>query len=1235
MRILTLRFGNLNSLKGEWKVDFSQSPFADNGLFAITGPTGAGKTTLLDAICLGLYHSTPRLGQLSTSSNEIMTRGTAECFSEVEFEVKGKAYRAFWSMRRSRGKADGNLQAAQVELAEVESGKVLATQIKKKSEMIESLTGLDFARFTKSMMLSQGQFAAFLNAKESERAELLEELTGTEIYGLISESVHQHFSHAKQTLLQLESQAQGVQLLTPEQVEQFKLELTEVESKQQKIKQVLEQLNAHKLWWEQLEKQQAELGRAQQDNRNAQQAIEEAQPQLDRLAKNEPAEKLRAPYSLWQEAEHRHNELQSQQPNQQLKFDVAISAVAETNQQLKVAENARDDVKKQQQAQETLINEKVLPLDNQITQVTQQIESLRVQETKQSQLIETQQAEVVKLDQRSKQLITANAELELYLESNAADGKVEVQLEGWKAQHAQLQRDQDKWVQLQKTGSDLEQRTTLQNQQLNRCQLALDNAEKEHQQVVQQHSQATERLNGLVQTTNREHWETQLTALTNQLAMKHSLTSLQGQWLQATQESQQKQQWLQQSKQTQNDLENRREQLRNHYQTQKQLLQSMDLLLSQEEHLAHYRAQLAPNLECPLCGSLEHPKLEGAQTVNQNELLEQKRQAQLDFEKTEQSGRDISAELDALTRQKAEFTERLEWLTQQINESLNHWQIQCDGLANSGVMDGDSPVQLDIGQPDTVNVLMSALEQQKQTASVQLSAILDVEKQVQQTTDSVNKVQLQLQSVTSDLTLEQQRSESLVKEQATIQSQLNELSQTLSDLEKALRSAIESSGFEVDSSISIDVWFVQKHKDAQQWQQSSLALQENTKQYALVEKDLANTLQHLSQLKAQLADFEQSLVELEKTKTQQVTERQQLFGEQAVEVVRANMSSQLEACEVTLKAVVTLAQKQDAELHSAKAELKMLSDNLAKVSLELTSKASEWQQVLNASPFADQQEFLASLLTEQELNELSVLKAKLDKQLEASIAVLNACEKELNKLNEAELAIQWQQTQLVEVIGLYNEQQQELDTSVKRLGELTNELKSDEKRRQGQQTLFDQIDEYRQQYDDIQYLHSLIGSQKGDKFRKFAQGLTLDNLVYLANKQLERLHGRYLLKRKGGEGLELSVLDTWQGDAVRDTKTLSGGESFLVSLALALALSDLVSHKTSIDSLFLDEGFGTLDAETLDIALDALDNLNASGKMIGVISHIEAMKERIPVQLKVTKKSGLGVSVLEPQYRIA
>lgn len=209
------------------------------------------------------------------------------------------------------------------------------------------------------------------------------------------------------------------------------------------------------------------------------------------------------------------------------------------------------------------------------------------------------------------------------------------------------------------------------------------------------------------------------------------------------------------------------------------------------------------------------------------------------------------------------------------------------------------------------------------------------------------------------------------------------------------------------------------------------------------------------------------------------------------------------------------------------------------------------------------------------------------------------------------------------------EQRQQLKESLARQGELRQQQQTDDHYRRQQQQLIVQIEEHQRELADWDQLNQLIGSASGDRFRRFAQGLTLDHLVFLANQQLERLHGRYLLKRQADDTLELAVIDRWQADNLRDTRTLSGGESFLVSLALALALSDLVSDKNRIESLFLDEGFGTLDAETLDVALDALDNLNASGKTIGVISHVQAMKERIPVQIRVLKNNGLGYSKLE------
>ncbi|MBN8444228.1 MAG: AAA family ATPase, partial [Gammaproteobacteria bacterium] len=197
MKILSVRLQNLNSLRGEWKIDFRDEAFAQSNLFAITGPTGAGKSTLLDAICLALYHQTPRLKALSQTSNELMSRHSSECLAEVEFAVRDKSYRAFWSQRRSRGALDGKLQAAKVELATLD-GQILTDKSNEKLRITEQLTGLDFARFTRSMLLSQGNFAAFLNADANERAELLEELTGTEIYGQISMRVFEQCRELKQ-----------------------------------------------------------------------------------------------------------------------------------------------------------------------------------------------------------------------------------------------------------------------------------------------------------------------------------------------------------------------------------------------------------------------------------------------------------------------------------------------------------------------------------------------------------------------------------------------------------------------------------------------------------------------------------------------------------------------------------------------------------------------------------------------------------------------------------------------------------------------------------------------------------------------------------------------------------------------------------------------------------------------------------------------------------------------------
>ncbi len=157
--------------------------------------------------------------------------------------------------------------------------------------------------------------------------------------------------------------------------------------------------------------------------------------------------------------------------------------------------------------------------------------------------------------------------------------------------------------------------------------------------------------------------------------------------------------------------------------------------------------------------------------------------------------------------------------------------------------------------------------------------------------------------------------------------------------------------------------------------------------------------------------------------------------------------------------------------------------------------------------------------------------------------------------------------------------------------------------------------------------NALIGSATGDTFRKIAQAYNLDLLVHHANVQLRQLVRRYRLKR-GGSMLGLLVMDTEMGDELRSVHSLSGGETFLVSLALALGLASMASSTLKIESLFIDEGFGSLDPESLQLAMDALDGLQAQGRKVAVISHVQEMHERIPVQIQVMRQ-GNGLSTLE------
>ena len=228
MKIVAIRGKNLASLEGEFMIDFTVEPLCSAGIFAITGSTGAGKSTLLDALCLALFDCTPRMnkakennvsvmdvadrGIAQNDSRSILRRGTAEGYSEVDFvALTGEVFRSRWTVRRSRGKVSGSLQKVEMTLTNLTSG---VEQQGTKTELlsrISELIGLSFEQFNRSVLLAQGDFATFLKARQPDKAEILEKLTGTEIYSRISASIYERTKRAESEYKLLQERIKGIE----------------------------------------------------------------------------------------------------------------------------------------------------------------------------------------------------------------------------------------------------------------------------------------------------------------------------------------------------------------------------------------------------------------------------------------------------------------------------------------------------------------------------------------------------------------------------------------------------------------------------------------------------------------------------------------------------------------------------------------------------------------------------------------------------------------------------------------------------------------------------------------------------------------------------------------------------------------------------------------------------------------------------------------------------------------
>lgn len=1215
MQILKLSFENINSLKGAWTIDF-QAPDFRSGIFAIVGPTGSGKTTILDAICLALYGHTPRIGSITQNANEVMNRDCDSCRSSLEFQTLSGRYRATWSQKKQKNfDKTGKYGQVVSTMEKFEDGCWIpitdGSKVTSKKQEVQKIIGLSFDQFKRSVMLSQGDFAAFLKSKPNEKAQTLEQITGTQIYSLLSTKVYDLAEEQKKLF---EDKQREVELSPV-------LDDAVVLTKQEQLKGITEEAKVLETQISKIEKESRWIS----ETAELRNQFLRVKAELERLKENR--NEFFRKENVVRLAEHAQNILpifNTLIDKQSLREDSIKEKSAAENELVNATKSLKEKDFNFKAAEEALNNEnlqkpKKLALFSQIefldAEISPLIKSSRLAQEEKIKL-ENETADCKDHLNKAKEDIR---KLEEDREKRDLERKEDIK-------GAFLYQRKDELRDCKITAETLSAALADAEGKADKASETVKSQEKEAEalrirkekiaSVIEADKvllkEAEKRLSEILDGKTLDELTQEQLSFSEQIPLLEAVKSALKAVCDQKEEIVRQEDVMQRDSAELDNWSSKKEGYEKEIQSLTSRQEELEALVQIDE-LTKVRAELKEGEPCPVCGSLEHPFAANLppEVATAKERLAVVKEESTDLQKNQ---KEADRKIDVLKDRILVSEKRLKELRKNLDLAEEELTLKCGraGLTREGVTE------------EAAAVLITKKE----------SLLIDIKKRIAKARDAESKAAAAKEKI-AGTTEELHRAEMVFSNaQTKFESAKSLLAQAQTGREKA-RTELEQfwrkTAKEYGSVITDGELFAHNPELFKRWIAKAAKYEELLESCREIENSLAikkgtlpGLVESVERLEKSSREKSDQAAELQtELKTKQL-QRDKLFGTKLVEIERKayeRLLSQL--AEAKDQAYENLSKARCVQA-AAEQRLKTAEQRSAEAEKNLLSAKTEWTDALKKEKFESEEDWRRARLDSEAINaihkEITDYKAQSRSAADRfSEADKKLAEKESQKLTDKSLEV---------LEAEKREASAEKEKLLEQKGELQKELKTDEEARIKRAGIEDELKKLKHQVAVWDRLNTLVGSSSGDKYRRYVQSLVLLTLLKNANVELTKLHSRYRLVKGGGD-MEIKVIDSDLADQERPTDNLSGGETFIVSLALALGLAQMASNNVRIDSLFLDEGFGTLDDDSLEKALNALSSLNAQGKTVGLISHVDQIKERIPSKIVVKRSAQPGVSRLE------